>query len=206
MSKSLRPSLSQSSTFDIAEAVLSGNTSFLHDIITKESDTHQIVAALEGLATLHVPLTEAEITHLIDTIQVPAVNRTLALHFTVSLSDIHDSLLHSSNASVAEAAIFAAGESGELRFRSTLESIALEHDDPLCRESAVAALGSIGDPRSLSIVLRSLQDRPTIRRRAVVALSAFDDPAVELALEQAKSDRDFQVRTLAEDLLRPPTE
>jgi hypothetical protein len=37
----------------------------------------------------------------------------------------------------------------------------------------------------------------------VVALSAFEGPEVEAALEAASTDRDWQVRQAAEDLLRP---
>jgi hypothetical protein len=40
-----------------------------------------------------------------------------------------------------------------------------------------------------------------VRRRAVLALSAFDGPEVEAALERLAADRDRQVRQAAEDLL-----
>ena len=49
----------------------------------------------------------------------------------------------------------------------------------------------------------SLTDRPTVRRRAVVALAAFDGPEVETALQQARQDRDWQVRQAVEALLAP---
>jgi HEAT repeat protein len=44
-------------------------------------------------------------------------------------------------------------------------------------------------------------DRPAVRRRAVVALAAFDGPEVDAALRTALRDRDWQVRQAAEDLL-----
>jgi HEAT repeat protein len=79
--------------------------------------------------------------------------------------------------------------------------MATDHPDPRCRESAVAALGAIGDRRGLSAVLRALKDRPAVRRRAVVALVGFEDPEVETALERCLEDPDWQVRQAAEILL-----
>jgi len=75
------------------------------------------------------------------------------------------------------------------------------HDDPLCREAAVAALGAIGDPGGLPAVLEALNDKPAVRRRAAVALAAFDGPEVDDALRRCLDDRDWQVRQVAEDLL-----
>ncbi|MCU1449313.1 MAG: hypothetical protein JWP02_1483, partial [Acidimicrobiales bacterium] len=67
---------------------------------------------------------------------------------------------------------------------------------------AVAALGAIGDRRGLAAVLdAAASDRPAVRRRAVVALAAFDGPDVDAALHHALTDRDWQVRQAAEDLL-----
>ena len=66
-----------------------------------------------------------------------------------------------------------------------LVRVATTHDDALCRESAIAALGAIGDPRGLPAVLGGLDDKPAVRRRAVIALAPFDGPEVEAALERA---------------------
>ena len=44
-------------------------------------------------------------------------------------------------------------------------------------------------------------DKPAIRRRAAVALAAFEGPEVEAALRRCLEDRDWQVRQVAEDLL-----
>jgi HEAT repeat protein len=101
----------------------------------------------------------------------------------------------------------AAWSAGERRDTSTvpalikLASSASGHRDPLCREAAVAALGAIGDHAGLASVIAALEDKPAIRRRAAVALAAFDDPAVEPALRRCLDDRDWQVRQVAEDLL-----
>ena len=78
--------------------------------------------------------------------------------------------------------------------------------EPLVRESAIAALGALGDDRGLDAVLAGTSDKPAIRRRAVLALAPFLDPdhprasEVGEALDRARADRDWQVRQAAEDL------
>ena len=108
----------------------------------------------------------------------------------------------------AEAAAHALGELGAVvdaapNRRSTvvaaLERMAADHEDPLCRESAVAALGSLG--HGLPTVLAATRDVATVRRRAVIALANFEGPDVDAALTRATEDRDWQVRQAAEDLL-----
>jgi HEAT repeat protein len=81
-----------------------------------------------------------------------------------------------------------------------LVALATDHDDALVREAAVAALGAIGDDRGLPAILAGTRDKPAIRRRAVIALTPFDGPAVDEAFERARGDRDWQVRQLAEEL------
>lgn len=101
----------------------------------------------------------------------------------------------------AEPAAFALGELevADPAVVAALERQARHHDDPLCRESAVAALGALGAGRDT--VLAATGDVATVRRRAVIALAAFDGPEVDQALEDALDDRDWQVRQAAEDLL-----
>jgi len=84
---------------------------------------------------------------------------------------------------------------------SVLMATATGHADARCREAAVAALGAIGDRAGLPAVLAALGDKPTVRRRATVALAGFDDPRVEPALQAAATDRDWQVRQAAAELL-----
>jgi HEAT repeat protein len=109
---------------------------------------------------------------------------------------------------VAEAAAWALGEltpridtAGRMRCVDALGAMATRHPDPLCREAAVAALGAIGDPSSIINVLACLSDKPHIKRRATVALAAFEDPRVDEALNNCLTDRDWQVRQAAEDIL-----
>lgn len=109
-----------------------------------------------------------------------------------------------SDKSVAEAATFALGEIGDSSpiVIEKLSVLVREHADALCREAAVAALGSLG--QGLDVILGALKDVATVRRRAVIALAPFDGPDVDAALQAATSDRDWQVRQAAEDLLTPP--
>ena len=103
---------------------------------------------------------------------------------------------------VVEAAAWAAGERTppEPGAVAALAAVVSGHDDPLCREAAVAALGALGDPAGLPAVLAATADRPAVRRRAVLALAPFEGPEVEAALERARGDRDWQVRQAAEDI------
>lgn len=104
---------------------------------------------------------------------------------------------------VAETAAWSIGE------RHSVSEIELQvlianaggHEHPLVRESCVAALGSIGDPRGLPAILHACSDKPAVRRRAVMSLAPFDGDEVERTLRAALDDRDWQVRQTAEDLL-----
>jgi HEAT repeat protein len=87
-----------------------------------------------------------------------------------------------------------------------LAAVATDHEDVRCREAAVAALGAIGDPRGLPSVLVALDDKATVRRRATVALAGFEDERVDAALRRAATDRDWQVRQAADELLEGSAE
>ena len=139
-------------------------------------------------------------------------------------------MLSDADASVVEATAAALGE----RDRDPapvhmLCRIARDHDDPLCRESAVAALGAIAAgldalatgpdssgsgaagaghddarARSLEVLLAAMADRPQIRRRALLGLHQFDDDRAVDAVRAALDDRDRQVRAVAGELLGVP--
>jgi HEAT repeat protein len=105
---------------------------------------------------------------------------------------------------VVEAAAWASGERvpPEPGIVAPLATVVTGHEDPLCREAAVAALGAIGDAAGLPAVLAATTDRPAVRRRAVLALAPFEGPEVDAALARALTDRDWQVRQAAEDIGR----
>lgn len=111
--------------------------------------------------------------------------------------------LDDADAVVAEHAAWACGErtppeSGAV---DALVRLAGGAPDALVREAAVAALGAIGDPAGRAAVLAAMDDKVTVRRRAVLALAAFDGDEVLDALQRAADDRDWQVRQGAADLL-----
>ena len=113
-------------------------------------------------------------------------------------------LLTDPDPSVVEMTAWSLGERTESTAVTALARLvpaAGGHPDPLCREAAVAALGAIGDPAGLPAVLGALDDKPAVRRRAAVALAAFEGPEVDRALHRCLDDRDWQVRQVAEDLL-----
>src|SRR5207244_12090809 len=85
---------------------------------------------------------------------------------------------------VAESAAFALGEHPSVtpRVIAALGRATATHADALVREAAVAALGAIGDPSALPVVLAACDDKPAVRRRAVLALAAFEGEAVETRL------------------------
>jgi HEAT repeat protein len=117
-------------------------------------------------------------------------------------------LLADDDAWVAEAAAYAIGEHPRAS-RSAIAALvraATAHADPLVREAAVAALGAQGDPTTLPAVLAACEDKPAIRRRAVLALAAFEGEEVESRLQIAVTDTDWQVRQAAVDLLAVPAE
>ena len=125
---------------------------------------------------------------------------------TGALADTLCTLLHDADTTVAETAAAALGEcplprASRATVVDALVTAATTHDEPLVREAAVAALGSIGDPRGLPAILAGCTDKPAIRRRAVLALAPFDGPEVDAAIDRALEDRDWQTRQAAE-LLR----
>lgn len=112
-------------------------------------------------------------------------------------------LLNDDDPMVAEMAAWSCGEH-ELNSDDVIDKLiamATTHGEPLVREAAVAALGAIGDERGLRAILLACDDKPAIRRRAMLALAPFDGPEVDAALKKGLDDRDWQVRQAAEDLL-----
>lgn len=105
---------------------------------------------------------------------------------------------------VVEVAAWACGEheSNRDEIVERLVDLAGSAPEPLVRESAVAALGAIGDERGRAAIIAACGDKPAVRRRAVLALAPFDGDDVEAAIEQSLVDRDWQVRQAAEDLRR----
>jgi HEAT repeat protein len=134
----------------------------------------------------------------------PAVRRRAAELAPAAAVDAHIVVgaLHDPDPLVAESAAWALGEgAGSDPVVAALVATATGHADALVREAAVAALGALGDPAGLDAVLAACRDKPAVRRRAVLALAAFEGPEVEAALVAALDDHDRQVRQAARELL-----
>ena len=89
---------------------------------------------------------------------------------------------------VVEVAAWASGERepAEPGVVAVLATLATEHADALVREAAVAALGAIGDAAGLPAILAAIDDKATVRRRAVIALAPFEGAAVDAALARGR--------------------
>jgi HEAT repeat protein len=111
-------------------------------------------------------------------------------------------LLDDEDALVVDGTVFALGEHLCVAAVEKMCVIAANHEDARCRESAIAALGAIGDDRARAVILAALDDKPPVRRRAIVALSNFEGPDIDAALERASADRDWQVRAAVNQLGR----
>ena len=114
--------------------------------------------------------------------------------------------LDDDDALVVDAAAFALGEFVDEGAVEELCRVAASHEDARCRESAIAALGAIGDDRARAVIIGALDDKPPVRRRAIVALANYEGPDIEAALERASEDRDWQVRAAVSQLGREADE
>lgn len=168
-----------------------------------DGDPKVRATALGALARCH-QLTVAELTTALGD-QAPVVRARAAEIAATWPGDAEPrlgGLLADPDPGVVEAAAWASGERqpAEPGIGAVLAAVGTTHDDPLCREAAIAALGAIGDPAGLPAILAATSDRPAIRRRAVLALAPFEGPQVDDALARARADRDWQVRQAAEDV------
>ena len=157
------------------------------------------IGALERLgelddATLGDALLDPDVSVRRRAAEVAATHRSVDL-----LASLHDP-----DDRVIEVAAWACGEHESRRdaIVERLVDLAGAATDPLVRESAVAALGAIGDERGLAAIITACDDKPAVRRRAVLALAPFDGDEFDTTIERALVDRDWQVRQAAEDLRR----
>lgn len=126
-------------------------------------------------------------------------------HVTFDDDAVFAALVHcldDDDALVVDGALFALGEHLYVGAVEKMCVIATSHEDARCRESAIAALGAIGDDRARPAILAALNDKPPVRRRAIVALSNFEGPDIDEALARASEDRDWQVRAAVNQLGR----
>jgi HEAT repeat protein len=173
----------------------------------QDPDPDVQAAALGALARLS-SLTVADITRALRTGAAPvrrrAADAALSVRGPGSRSTLYAALTDALSDPDPLVVVGAAWFLSERRVTAAVTDLvasARTHGDVRCREASVAALGAIGDPRGLPAVIGALDDKPTVRRRATVALAGFDDARVEPALRRSAEDRDWQVRQAADELL-----
>jgi len=187
-----------------------------------DPDPTVVATALGALARIGV-LSTGHIDAFV-TAPAPELRRRVAELLPQLVTDDHErrtafvlTLLGDGDDTVVDAAAWAAGEIWEAGTQegervddtgscpsavlAVLMALVTDHADSLVRESAVAALGSIGSDAALPVILQACGDKASVRRRAVLALAPFEGAEVTAALERALADRDWQVRQAAEDLL-----
>jgi HEAT repeat protein len=91
---------------------------------------------------------------------------------------------------------------GEISYSSVipwLVEVGSDDQDRTVREAAVAALGAIGSDEAIDPLLGFIaKGPPQVRRRAIAAVTVFDDPRIEPAIQRAAFDRNPGVREAAE--------
>lgn len=200
-----------------ADVVVAGHLGDNDTLLRGLTDSDPMVrtAALGGLARME-RLTESQLIRGLSDHEMVVVRRSVELsghELTTSMAiDGHlIALAQANDDDLTEVSVWALGERWEERgdnqgaeaVLNVIEAAAVRHDDALVREAAVAALGAIGAPRSVAVVIEAANDKATVRRRAVIALAPFEGPEVDAALATAREDRDWQVRQAAEDLTDP---
>ena len=104
-----------------------------------------------------------------------------------------------SDPTVREALATAYGEIDSPDTVPWLAIAARDDADRHVKEAATAALGAIGDDDGLETLLLLINDAPPpVRRRAIAAITVFDDARVEPAIKRAALDRNPGVREAAE--------
>ena len=100
---------------------------------------------------------------------------------------------------VREAVATAYGDIGEASPLEWLIERVRSDDDRQVKEAAVAALGAIGDAGAVDALLEFVRSGPPqVRRRAIAAITVFDDERIEPVLVRAAMDRNPGVREAAE--------
>jgi len=102
-------------------------------------------------------------------------------------------------AKVREAVATALGEVGNAGAIEWLIDAGRNDSDRTVKEAAVAALGAVGDDSALDALIEFVSSGPPqVRRRAIAAITVFDDESVEPAIRRAALDRNPGVREAAE--------
>jgi HEAT repeat protein len=133
----------------------------------------------------------------VDAVRTAAAER-LGLCGSASVP-ILEILRSDSVAAVRESVATAYGELRDPKAIAWLAEAGEFDDDRQVREAAVAALGAIDDDGAVEPLLLAIAEGPPqVRRRAIAAITVYDDPRVEMAIRKAALDRNPGVREAAE--------
>jgi HEAT repeat protein len=121
-------------------------------------------------------------------VQAAAADSIGALKLTEAFEDLQQLYHRSSEWLVQFSVIAALGELGDPRSFDLLET-ALQSENELVKTAAIGSLGELGDDRAVSLLLPHISDPDwQIRYRVAQALSHFNQPEVQSALEQLSQD------------------
>lgn len=110
-----------------------------------------------------------------------------------------DAARHDDEPDVREAVATAYGEISDASAIPWLAEVGNDDQDRTVKEAAVAALGAIGSYEAVDPLLEFIaKGPPQVRRRAIAAITVFDDPRIEPAIKRAAFDRNPGVREAAE--------
>ena len=188
--------------FAVIEAGFKGDVTTALKALSSSDDSVRASAIrslrrLEALTSAHIAAGIADVS---------AEVRRTALEFSAPFDDvIIHSLINDNDVFVAEMAAWSIGERNPANDDEVQALITntTSHAEAVVREACAAALGSLGDERGLPAILAACEDKPAVRRRAVLALAPFEGEEVDAALAKALEDRDWQVRQNAEILVHP---
>lgn len=194
--------MSTESRFHAIEAGFSGDEKSARAFLAHE-DPDVRASALRALSRIGV-ISPTELSHALKDPDTEVRRSAVELSALQPEVVIHH-LLNDEDVFVAEMTAWSLGERTSITDHEIAALIhnATAHVEPVVRESCAAALGSLGDIRGLPAILSACTDKPAVRRRAVLALAPFDGDEVEVALQRALEDNDWQVRQNAEILLNP---
>lgn len=148
-------------------------------------------------AVAHIETLQAMIEDTSEPVRT-AVAETLSLAGSQSIESLRH-LEGDNSETVREAVATAYGEVGDPAAITWLVEAAESDDNRQVREAAVAALGSIGDQSAVDPLLELIKSGPPqVRRRAIAAITVFDDPRIEPTIQRAALDRNPGVREAAE--------
>jgi len=172
--------------------------------LLKDPNKNVRMAALEGLATMNIPVPTKLICQLLRDsdlmVQSKAIETLIKLNDASTVKYLIEYLQDESEY-IRRAAVEVLNEVGDARAIKDL-LMALRDEDWWVRVRAADALGSIGGPRVVDAVLALIKDDdPFLRRTAVEILNTSKDDRAFDSLVSSLKDEDWWVRERAADAL-----